>query len=84
MRAAHITCRARSPTWTAWSARGRRFEPEVVFFKVSRNPFTGELSMGLSVEVLHTAMDQARVVIAELDPSMPFTPGTEHRRCLLK
>jgi acyl-CoA hydrolase len=48
--------------------KGRRFEPEVVFFKVSRNPFTGEFSMGLSVEVLHTAIDQARVVIAELDP----------------
>ena len=55
--------------------KGRRFEPEVVFFKVSRNPFTGEFSMGLSVEVLHTAIDQARVVIAELDPSMPFTQG---------
>ena len=55
--------------------QGRRFEPEVVFFKVSRNPFTGEFSMGLSVEVLHTAIDQARVVIAELDPSMPFTQG---------
>jgi acyl-CoA hydrolase len=54
---------------------GRRFEPEVVFFKVSRNPFTGEFSMGLSVEALHTAIDQARVVIAEVDPSMPFTEG---------
>ena len=55
--------------------KGRCFEPEVVFFKVSRNPFTGEFSMGLSVEALHTAIDQARVVIAELDPSMPFTQG---------
>ena len=54
---------------------GRRFEPEVVFFKVSRNPFTGEFSMGLSVEALHTAIDQARVVIAKVDPSMPFTEG---------
>jgi acyl-CoA hydrolase len=54
---------------------GRRFEPEVVLFKVSRNPFTGEFSMGLSVEALHTAIDQARVVIAEVDPSMPFTEG---------
>jgi len=55
--------------------KGRRFEPDVVFFKVSRNPFTGEFSMGLSVEALHTAIDHARVVIAELDPSMPFTEG---------
>jgi acyl-CoA hydrolase len=55
--------------------RGRRFEPDVVIFKVSRNPFTGEFSLGLSVEALHTAIDHARVVIAELDPGMPFTEG---------
>lgn len=55
--------------------KGRRFEPDAVLFKVSRNPFTGEYSMGLSVEALHTAVDNARVVIAELDPSMPFTEG---------
>jgi acyl-CoA hydrolase len=55
--------------------KGRRFEPDAVFFKVSRNPFTGEFSLGLSVEALHTAIDHARVVIAELDPSMPFTGG---------
>jgi acyl-CoA hydrolase len=55
--------------------KGRRFEPDVVIFKVSRNPFTGEFSLGLSVEALHTAIDQARVVIAELDPRMPFTAG---------
>jgi acyl-CoA hydrolase len=55
--------------------KGRRFEPDAVIFKVCRNPFTGELSMGLSVEALHTAIDHARVVVAELDPSMPFTEG---------
>jgi acyl-CoA hydrolase len=55
--------------------KGRRFEPDVVLFKVSRNPFTGEFSLGLSVEALHTAVDHAQVVIAELDPSMPFTAG---------
>jgi len=55
--------------------KGRRFEPHVAIFKVSRNPFTGEFSLGLSVEALHTAIDHARVVIAELDPSMPFTAG---------
>jgi acyl-CoA hydrolase len=41
----------------------------------SRNPFTGEFSLGLSVEALHTAIDHARVVVAELDPGMPFTEG---------
>ncbi len=55
--------------------KGRGYEPDVAIFKVSRNPFTGELSLGLSVEALHTAIDHARVVVAELDPSMPFTEG---------
>lgn len=54
---------------------GRRYEPDVVFMKVRRNPETGEFSLGLSVEALHTAIDQASVVIAELDESMPFTLG---------
>jgi acyl-CoA hydrolase len=43
--------------------------------KVCRNEFTGEFSLGLSVEALHTAIDHAKIVIAELDPSMPFTQG---------
>lgn len=55
--------------------KGRRYQPDVVLMKVSRNPVTGEFSLGLSVEALHTAIDHAAVVIAELDPSMPFTQG---------
>ncbi len=55
--------------------QGRRFQPDVTIVKVSRNPHTGEFSLGLSVEALHSAIDHARVVIAELDPSMPFTEG---------
>ena len=55
--------------------KGRKYEPDVVLLKVCRNEFTGELSLGLSVEALHTAIDHAKVVIAELDPSMPFTQG---------
>ena len=55
--------------------RGRAFEPDVVFLKVRQNEITGEYSLGLSVEALHTAIDHAEVVIAELDPSMPFTQG---------
>jgi 4-hydroxybutyrate CoA-transferase len=55
--------------------KGRRFEPDVVIMKVRRNEFTGEYSLGLSVEALHTAIDHAKVVIAELDESMPFTQG---------
>ena len=55
--------------------KGRKYEPDVVVLKVCRNEFTGEFSLGLSVEALHTAIDHAKVVIAELDPSMPFTQG---------
>jgi len=54
---------------------GQKFETDVVLIKVTRNPHTGEYSLGLSVEALHTAIDYARVVVAELDPSMPFTEG---------
>jgi 4-hydroxybutyrate CoA-transferase len=55
--------------------QNRNFAPDVVVFKVRRNPHTGEYSLGLSVEALHTAIDQAKVVIAEVDPSMPYTLG---------
>ena len=55
--------------------KNRMYEPDVVFLKVCRNTFTGEYSLGLSVEALHTAIDHAQLVIAELDSSMPFTQG---------
>ena len=55
--------------------KGRKYEPDVAIIKVSRHPLTGEFSLGLSVEAIHTAIDHARIVIAELDPSMPFTMG---------
>ena len=55
--------------------KGRKYEPDVVFLKVRQNEHTGEYSLGLSVEALHTAIDHAEVVVAELDDSMPFTQG---------
>jgi 4-hydroxybutyrate CoA-transferase len=55
--------------------RGMKYEPDVVIMKVSQSPHTGEYSLGLSVEALHTAIDHAEIVIAELDSSMPFTLG---------
>lgn len=55
--------------------QGEKYQPDVVLMKVTQNPQTGEYSLGLSVEALHTAIDHARVVVAELDPSMPFTQG---------
>jgi len=54
---------------------GREFEPDVVFIKVTRNEKTGEFSLGLFVEALYSALANADMVIAELDPSMPFTQG---------
>jgi 4-hydroxybutyrate CoA-transferase len=55
--------------------KGRKFEPDVALLKVRQNEFTGEFSLGLSVEALHTAIDHAKIVVAEVDPSMPFTQG---------
>jgi 4-hydroxybutyrate CoA-transferase len=55
--------------------KDRTYQPDVALLKVRQNEYTGEYSLGLSVEALHTAIDHARVVIAELDPSMPFTQG---------
>ena len=54
---------------------GQKYQTDVVLIKVTQNPHTGEYSLGLSVEALHTAIDHARVVVAELDPTMPFTEG---------
>jgi len=54
---------------------GEKYQTDVVLMKVTRNLRTGEFSLGLSVEALHTAIDHARMVVAELDPSMPFTQG---------
>jgi len=55
--------------------KGRSYEPDVVLMKVRKNEFTGEYSLGLSVEAVHTAIDHAQVILAELDTSMPFTQG---------
>jgi acyl-CoA hydrolase len=55
--------------------KGQKYEPEMVILKVSQHPHTGEYSLGLTVEALHTAIDHASVVVAELDNSMPFTLG---------
>jgi len=54
---------------------GRQYQPDVAIFKVRPHEVTGEYSLGLSVEAIHTAIDQARVVMAEVDFSMPFTQG---------
>jgi acyl-CoA hydrolase len=54
---------------------GRPFMPDVAIFKVRPHEVTGEYSLGLSVEAMHTAIDHATCVIAEVDRSMPFTQG---------
>lgn len=56
-------------------ARGREYAPDLAICKVRPHEVTGEYSLGLSVEAMHTAIDQARCVIGELDFSMPFTEG---------
>lgn len=51
------------------------YEIDLAVIKVRRNDATGEYSLGLSVDAVHCALETARIVIAELDPSMPFTQG---------
>lgn len=51
------------------------YEIDLVIMKVRKNELTGEYSLGLSVDAIHCALETAGVVIAELDPSMPFTQG---------
>ena len=55
--------------------KDRPYMPDVAIFKVRPHEVTREYSLGLSVEALHTAIDHATCVIAELDYSMPFTQG---------
>jgi len=51
------------------------YEIDVVIMKVTINEATGEYSLGLSVDAIHEALKTAKVVIAEPDPTMPFTQG---------
>ena len=53
--------------------KGCAYEMDVVIMKVRQNEITGEYSLGLSVDAIHSALETASVVIAELDPTMPFT-----------
>jgi len=55
--------------------KGKPYMPDVTIFKVRPHELTKEFSLGLSVEAMHTAIDHATCVIAELDFSMPFTQG---------
>ncbi|MCP3941231.1 MAG: hypothetical protein GY710_07095 [Desulfobacteraceae bacterium] len=55
--------------------RGCGYEMDLVIMKVRKNEQTGEYSLGLSVDAIHNALETATLVIAELDPSMPFTQG---------
>ena len=55
--------------------KGCAYEIDVVIMKVRKNELTGEYSLGLSVDAIHSALETAAIVIAELDPSMPFTQG---------
>ena len=55
--------------------KGRRFQPDVVIAKIARNDYTGEYSLGLSLEAIYTAIEAGGIFIGELDSTMPFTYG---------
>jgi len=55
--------------------RSGRCKLDVALIQVSPPDKYGQLSLGLSVDVVRAAVESARVVIAEVNPQMPFTYG---------
>ena len=52
-----------------------RMIPDVAFIQVSLPDEYGHVSLGISVDVTRTAVEKAKVVVAEINPNMPWTIG---------
>ncbi|MBI4837110.1 MAG: hypothetical protein HY813_01735 [Candidatus Portnoybacteria bacterium] len=55
--------------------KDRPFRPDIVIAKVTKDPRSGTYNLGPSLEAMYTAIDNAQLVIAELDDTMPFVNG---------
>ncbi|MBN2283319.1 MAG: GNAT family N-acetyltransferase [Deltaproteobacteria bacterium] len=55
--------------------RSGRVVPDVALIQVSLPDKHGHVSLGVSVDITRTAVEQARTVIAEINPNMPWTLG---------
>lgn len=53
----------------------RRLPVDVALVQVSMPDAFGYVSLGVSVDVVAAAVEHARVVIAEINPAMPFSQG---------
>jgi acyl-CoA hydrolase len=55
--------------------KDRPFQPDVVITRVTKDLRSGTYNLGPSLEAMYTAIDNAKVVIAEMDDKMPFVLG---------
>ena len=55
--------------------KDRPFQPDVVITRVTKDPRSGIYNLGPSLEAMYTAIDNAQLVIAEMDDGMPFVLG---------
>ncbi|HEX2572428.1 MAG TPA: GNAT family N-acetyltransferase [Polyangia bacterium] len=55
--------------------RSRRVRIDVALIQVSPPDHHGYVSLGVSVDIVRAAVDTADLVLAEVNPSMPRTPG---------
>ncbi|HEY1906426.1 MAG TPA: GNAT family N-acetyltransferase [Myxococcaceae bacterium] len=64
--------------------RSSRLPVDAALVQVSPPDAHGMVSLGVSVDIVRTAVDSARLVLAEVNPRMPRTPGDtllDIRRC---
>lgn len=55
--------------------RSGRIPVDVALVQVSKPDERGRFSLGISVDVIRAAVDSARLVVAQVNPRMPFTRG---------
>ena len=52
-----------------------RLTPDVALIQVSLPDEYGHVSLGISVDLTRTAVENAKIVVAEINPNMPWTIG---------
>ncbi len=52
-----------------------RVTPDIALIQTTLPDEYGHVSLGVSVDITHTAVEKAKVVIAEINPNMPWTIG---------
>ena len=69
---------------SASAPRSSRLPVDAALIQVSPPDAHGMVSLGVSVDIVRAAVDSARLILAEVNPRMPRTPGDtllDIRRC---